>query len=85
MIKTHRLALEIKALRKVKRRDANKQATKFCKRCFEKRATHCECELLKLGENERKKADSERGKAALNEESSFCDEFNDSHDFDISL
>ena len=38
-------SLDRAAHRKIKRKEANKQATKFCKRCFEKRNVHCTCKL----------------------------------------
>ena len=76
---------------KIKRKEANKQATKFCKQCFEAGKQHCDCLLNKLDSKERALADSERefckGRGSK-DESSFCPEFLDdelSHDFSMSL
>jgi len=48
------------SLLKVKRKEANKQATKFCNKCFEQEIEHCTCLLNKLDPKQKQLAEEER-------------------------
>ena len=88
MVKQQQLKLEKFDLLRAQRREAIKGASKFCKDCFEQSKPHCDCLLNKLGPKQRAIAMKEFAKVkerqGSDDESSFCPEFNDSHDFDIS-
>ena len=64
--------------RRNRRKLVEKSMTKFCKKCFEARKAKCDCELLRLDPDEQMSIVRE-------DKSGTISEFNDSHEFDISM